>query len=54
MYREKNEFRRVYQSISNLLMDEDSDLLSDSYSILNRWNNYFPQLLNLPSVSDVR
>jgi hypothetical protein len=34
--------------------DESGDLLADSYSILNRWKNYFSQLLNVHSVSDVR
>jgi hypothetical protein len=29
-------------------------LLADSHNILNRWKNYFSQLLNVHSVSDVR
>jgi hypothetical protein len=33
--------------------DENGDLLADSHSILNRWKNYFYQLLNVHSVSDV-
>jgi hypothetical protein len=37
-----------------LVKDEDGDLLADSHSILNRWKNYFSQLLNLHDVSDVR
>jgi hypothetical protein len=34
--------------------DENGDLLADSHSILNRWKNYFSQLLNVHNVSDVR
>jgi hypothetical protein len=33
---------------------KDGDLLVDSHNILNRWKRYFPQLLNLHSVCDVR
>jgi hypothetical protein len=35
-------------------MDEKGDLLADSHNILNRWKNYFSQLLNVHRVSDVR
>jgi hypothetical protein len=35
-------------------MDENVDLLADSQNILNRWKNYFSQLLNVHRVSDVR
>jgi hypothetical protein len=34
--------------------DENDDLLVDSHNILNRWKNYFPQLLNVHNVGDVR
>jgi hypothetical protein len=34
--------------------DENGDLLADSHNILNRWKNYFSQLLNVHTVSDVR
>jgi hypothetical protein len=34
--------------------DENGDLLANSYNILNRWKNYFSQLLNVHNVSDVR
>jgi hypothetical protein len=34
--------------------DEKGDLLADSHNILNRWKNYFSQLLNVHRVSDVR
>jgi hypothetical protein len=35
-----NEFKRVYQPRSNLVKDENGDLLADSHSILNRWKSY--------------
>jgi hypothetical protein len=34
--------------------DETGDLFADSHNILNRWKNYFSQLLNVHKVSDVR
>jgi hypothetical protein len=34
--------------------DENGHLLADSHNILNRWKNYFSQLLNVRKVSDVR
>jgi hypothetical protein len=34
--------------------DENGDLFADSQNILNRWKNYFSQLLNVHNVSDVR
>jgi hypothetical protein len=34
--------------------DENGDLFVDSHNILNRWKNYFSQLLNVHNVSDVR
>jgi hypothetical protein len=36
------------------MKDESGDLLADSHNILNRWKNYFSQLLNVHNVSDVR
>jgi hypothetical protein len=33
---------------------ENGDMLTDSHSILNRWKNYFCQLLNVHGVNDVR
>jgi hypothetical protein len=34
--------------------DENGDLLEDSHTTLNKWKNYFSQLLNVHNVSDVR
>jgi hypothetical protein len=34
--------------------NENGDLFADSHNILNRWKNYFSQLLNEHRASDVR
>jgi hypothetical protein len=34
--------------------DENGDLLTDSHINLNRWKNYFSQLLYVHRVSDIR
>jgi hypothetical protein len=34
--------------------NENGDLLADSHNVLNKWKNYFSQLLNVHNVSDVR
>jgi hypothetical protein len=49
-----NEFKRGYQPRSNLVKDENGDLLAGSNSTVNRWKSYFSQLLNVHSISDVR
>jgi hypothetical protein len=36
MFREINNFKRGYQPRSNLVKDENGDLLADSHNILNR------------------
>jgi hypothetical protein len=48
-----SEFKRGYQPRNNLVEDKNGDLLADSY-ILNKWKNYFSQLLNVHNVGDVR
>jgi hypothetical protein len=53
LYRGINEFKRGYQPRNNLVKDDNGDL-ADSRNNLNRWKNYFSQLLNVRSVSDVR
>jgi hypothetical protein len=54
LYRGVNEFKKDYQLRSNLVKDGNGDLPADSHNILNRWKNYFSQLLNVHWVSDVR
>jgi hypothetical protein len=42
-----NEFKKGYQPISNLVKNEKRVLLADPHKILNKWMNYFCQLLNV-------
>jgi hypothetical protein len=48
-----NEFKNGYQPVTNLVKDENDDLLANLHSILNRWKNYY-HLLNVHGVKDVR
>jgi hypothetical protein len=43
-----------YLPRTNLVKDENSDLLADSHSILKRWKKYLFHLLNVHGVNDVR
>jgi hypothetical protein len=54
LYRGINEFKWGYQPRSNLVKDENCDLLADSNTNLDRWKRYFSQLLNVHDVSNVR
>ncbi|PNF13602.1 hypothetical protein B7P43_G17919 [Cryptotermes secundus] len=56
LYRGINYFKRGSWPSSNLVKDENGDVLVDSHNILNRWRNYLSQLLNVcvHRVSDVR
>jgi hypothetical protein len=36
------------------MKDENGDLFADSNSVLERWMNYFCQLLNVHEINDVR
>jgi hypothetical protein len=54
LYRRRNEFKRDSQPRNILVKDENGDLLADSHNILNRWKNYFSQLMKVNNVSDVR
>jgi hypothetical protein len=47
-------YRRINEPGSNLVKDDNGDLLADTNTILNRWKSYFSHLLNVHSVSDVR
>jgi hypothetical protein len=53
LYRGMHKFKRGDQPRNNLVKVENGDLLADSH-ILNRWENYFPQLLNVHNITDVR
>ncbi|KAJ4439290.1 hypothetical protein ANN_07411 [Periplaneta americana] len=47
LYKGIKEFKNGYQPRVNVIKDENGDLLADSPSILNRWKNYFAQLLHV-------
>jgi hypothetical protein len=53
LYRGINEFKKGYQPRTNLLKNENGDLLADSHSILNRWKNYSCQMLNVHWINNV-
>jgi hypothetical protein len=54
LYRGVNEFKKGYQPRTNLVKDERSDVLAEPHNILNRWKNYFCQLLNVHGAGGVR
>jgi hypothetical protein len=54
LYRSINEFKNCHKPRINLVKDENDDLLAHSNNVLNRWKNYFCQLLNVHGVNDVR
>jgi hypothetical protein len=54
LYRGINKFKKGNQPRTNLLKDERGDLLADPHKILNRWKNYFCQLLNVHGAGGVR
>jgi predicted nucleotidyltransferase len=41
LYRGINSFKKGYQLRTDLVNDENSNLLADSHTILNRWKKYF-------------
>jgi hypothetical protein len=53
-YRGINDFKKGYQPRTNIVKDEKGDLVADCHSILSRWRNYFPQLLNVHGDNDVK
>jgi hypothetical protein len=54
LYRGITEFKKGYKPRTNLVKDEKGDLLADSDKIVNRWMNYFCQLLNVQWVGGIR
>jgi hypothetical protein len=54
LYRCINVFKKGYQPRIYLVKDERGNLLADSHNILNRWKNYFCQLLNVHWAGGVR
>ena len=51
LYRGINDFMMGYQPRTNVVKDEEGDLVAVSHSILARWSNYFSQLLNVHGVN---
>jgi predicted metalloendopeptidase len=54
LYRGINEFKKGYQPRINILKDENFYLLADHQNVLNKWKNFFNQMLNVHGVHDVR
>jgi hypothetical protein len=50
----KNELKKCYQPRTDLIIDESGDVVADSHNMLNRWKNYFCQLLTVHGLNDVR
>jgi hypothetical protein len=46
-YRDINELKKGYQPRINIIRDENGNLIADPQNILNRWKNFFNQVLNL-------
>jgi hypothetical protein len=40
-----NEFKKGYQPRINIMKDENDNLLADPQNVLNRWKNFFNQVL---------
>jgi hypothetical protein len=54
LYRGENEFKDENQSIINIIKDENVNLVADPQNVLNRWKNFFNQVLNVHGLHDVR
>jgi hypothetical protein len=53
-YRGINEFKKGYQPGINIIKDENGNLIADPQNVLNKWKNFFNQVLNVRGVHDVR
>jgi hypothetical protein len=43
----------MFQPMFNIIKDDNGNLLAHTQSILNRWNNFFNEVLNVRGVHDV-
>jgi hypothetical protein len=50
LYRGINEFKKGYQPKINTKKDENGNLLANPQNVLNRWKNFFIQVLNVHGV----
>jgi hypothetical protein len=51
LYRGISELKKGYKPRTNMVKEENGDLLVGSHIILNRWKNDFCQLLNVHGVN---
>jgi len=49
-----NDFKKGYQPKTNMVKDEKGYLVADRNSVLARYRNCFPQLLDTHGVKDIR
>jgi hypothetical protein len=54
LYRGISDFKKGYQPRTNVVKDENGDLVAECHSILAGWRNYFFQLLNVHGVNNVK
>jgi hypothetical protein len=54
LYRGINEIKKGVQPIINIIKDDNGNLIADPQNVLNRWKNFFNQVLNVHGVHDVR
>jgi hypothetical protein len=54
LYRGINEFKKGYQPRINIVNVENGNLIADPQNVLNRWKNFFNQVLNVHGIHDVR
>jgi hypothetical protein len=50
LYRGINEFKKGYQPRIDIIKDENGNLIAYPQNVLNRWKNFFNQVLNVPRV----
>jgi hypothetical protein len=49
-----NKFNKGCQPRINIIKDENGNLLAYPQNVLNRWKNFFNQLLNVHGVHDIK
>jgi hypothetical protein len=54
LYRGINEFKKRYQPRIFIIKDENGNLLADTQSVLNRWKNFFNQVINVHGIHGIR
>ena len=53
LYKGIKDFKKGYQARVNVIKNQNEEMLADSNSILNRWKDYYSQLLNVQKNNDV-